>query len=283
MALKDAVKNMHIGFPRNYIALTRGFTSTHKGIDMAWNSNYGGQNAPVFAPYDGEVVAIKDGMGNTYSTGVSNWGNYIKIKHATNVYTLSAHLLKNSLLVKVGDKVTRGQMIAKMNNSGYSNGSHVHFELYIGGSATSYRVDPLLYCCAYPNDIVNASTQKEYNILHYDPITYVGTPVARDAYKDQIEVIKSDLRGRASPSTNGKIVGYMNKGFYNVLDMQNANGYTWYNVEKDLWCASAGATYYPKQEEPKYRVTFENVTDDVAKSLQTYGKALGATAKIEEM
>ena len=48
MALKDAVKNMHIGFPRNYIALTRGFTSTHKGIDMAWNSNYGGQNAPVF-------------------------------------------------------------------------------------------------------------------------------------------------------------------------------------------------------------------------------------------
>lgn len=34
MSIYDDAKNLHLGFPRNYIALSRGFTSSHKGIDM---------------------------------------------------------------------------------------------------------------------------------------------------------------------------------------------------------------------------------------------------------
>lgn len=234
------VKSMHIGFPRNYIALSRGFTSSHRGIDMCWNSDYGGANAPVYAPADGEVVATVNTKGNTASQGTGDWGNLVKIKHADGVYTLSAHLLKGSVCVKVGQKVKRGQQVALMNNSGYSFGSHVHFELYIGGSGTSYRVDPLKYCYAYPTDVLGIQRYNDgtpYTIMRYDPIAYVGTPVARDVTKDQIEVITDTLRARTEPSLKAKVLGYVNTGIYNFSEMKEADGYKWYNCG-EFWCAN---------------------------------------------
>lgn len=65
MSIHDDAKNLHLGFPRNYIALSRGFTSSHRGIDMCWSNDYGGPYAPVYAPGDGEVVALVDGWNNT--------------------------------------------------------------------------------------------------------------------------------------------------------------------------------------------------------------------------
>lgn len=234
MSIYDDVRAMHIGFPRNYIALSRGYSSSHRGIDMCWDWDYGGPNAPVYAPYDGEVVATDDGWGNTYSSGVANWGNYVKIKHAKNVYTLSAHLLKGSLKVKVGDKVKRGQMIAQMNNSGYSNGNHVHFEIYIGGSGTGYREDPLKYCYAYPDDIIHPD--EVGSVMRYTPIARRGTPVARNPYVDQVKITATTLRARKSPSLKGEIFGYANTGYYDCLGTTTADGYKWFHVE-DFWVA----------------------------------------------
>lgn len=265
---------LKLRFPRTYIALSRGFKGSHKGIDMCWNSLYGGQNAPVFAPADGEVVACKDGMGNTYKTGVSNWGNYVKIKHATGVYTLSAHLQKDSLKVKVGDKVKRGQQIANMNNSGYSDGSHVHFEVYVGGSGTGYRVDPLKYTYAYPDDTVKESTDKEYGIMHYSPVVYVGKPVERNAGAKQIEVTSSCLYARVGHSTSDMKLGFVNKGFYNVVDVyEESKKRTWYNVG-EFWCASDGCTFHDV-ETKRYKVTFASVDEQDVKSLEMVAEQLG--------
>lgn len=234
MSIYDDAKNLHLGFPRDWIALSRGYSSSHKGIDMCWNWDYGGPNAPVLAPGDGEVVSIDDGWGNTYSSGVANWGNYIKIKHATNIYTLSAHLLKGSLKVKVGDKVKRGQTIAYMNNSGYSNGNHVHFEVYVGGSGTAYRVDPLKYCYAYPKDIVHRDDVD--SVMRYTPIERRGTPVARNTKVDQVQVTATTLRARKTPSLKGEIFGYSNRGYFDCKGMVEADGYKWFNIE-DFWVA----------------------------------------------
>ena len=245
MGAYDVIKQLHIGFPRDYIALSRGFTSSHRGIDMCWSSRYGGANAPVYAPGDGEVVALDDGWGNTWSYDKSNWGNYIKIKHADGIYTLMAHLLKGSLLVKVGDKVTRGQMIAKMNNSGASNGSHVHFELYLGGKGTSYRVDPLKYCYAYAGeDVVDPDERyfdgTAYHIMVYEPVKTVGTPVPRNRMVDQLEVITDTLNARKEPGLKGQLLGYVKQGIYNVKEVVVLDGYTWYSIE-DFWCANDAA------------------------------------------
>lgn len=219
------VKSMHIGFPRTYISLSRGFTSSHKGVDMCWNNNYGGANAPIFAPADGTVTAIVNTMGNTAGKD-NSWGNLVKINHGNNVYTLMAHLQKGSVKVKVGDKVKRGQQVANMNNSGNSYGSHCHFELYVGGSGTGYRVDPLKYCYAYPNDVVNADTQKEFGIMHYTPpapIPIIGTPVERDSTVDQINVGLTILRARKSPDLKGEVLGYVAKGIFNVTSTLDAD------------------------------------------------------------
>jgi hypothetical protein len=276
------VKSMHIGFPRTYIALSRGFSSSHKGIDMCWNSNYGGANAPVYAPADGKVVATVNTMGNTAGKD-NSWGNLVKIDHGNNVYTLMAHLLKGSVCVKVGDKVVRGQQVAKMNNSGNSYGCHVHFELYIGGSGTGYRVDPLKYVYAYPNDVVNKSTQAEYNIMHYSPIQYYGHPVERNSKVDQFKVDTDTLRARKEPSLKGEVLGYVNKGIYNVGESVRADGYIWYKIE-DFWCAydKAWAEFLPKTE-PHYDLLMKKLNEAQARSMEVWCKAEGVEYTLTEV
>ncbi|MBR6358964.1 MAG: M23 family metallopeptidase, partial [Lachnospiraceae bacterium] len=66
-------------------------------------------------------------------------GNYIVIDHGNGVRTIYCHASK--LLVKVGDEVKRGQVIMKVGSTGVSTGSHLHFGIFINGTA----VNPLDY------------------------------------------------------------------------------------------------------------------------------------------
>lgn len=285
MGVKDVALSLKLQYPKSYISFSRGFTSSHRGVDMAWNSNYGGANAPIFAPADGEVVAVVNNKGNTWKSGVADWGNLVKIKHATNIYTLSAHMQKGSIVVKVGDKVKRGQFLGNQNNSGYSNGSHDHFEVYVGGAGTGYRVNPVEYCFAYPDQVVNADTQKTYGIKHYDPITYVGTPVARNSLVDQVKVISETLRARKTPGTSGEILGYVRTGIYNVKGTTTANGYTWFNVE-DFWIAQDAAKtwceFMPKTV-PHYNGIVKNMDPDQKASFEAWCKAQKVSYTINEV
>ncbi|MFS8065889.1 MAG: M23 family metallopeptidase [Byssovorax sp.] len=60
------------------------------------------------------------------------YGNYVLIDHGNGEYSLLGHVQKGSLSVKTGDKVTRGQQVAKIGSSGSSNNPHVHYELRTG-------------------------------------------------------------------------------------------------------------------------------------------------------
>jgi murein DD-endopeptidase MepM/ murein hydrolase activator NlpD len=90
----------------------------HKGIDIA--SSYG---TSIKSAASGTV---------TYSGTRSGYGRVVMIKHSSEYETLYAHNSKN--LVKVGDKVKKGQVIAKMGSSGRSTGSHLHFEIHKNGN-----------------------------------------------------------------------------------------------------------------------------------------------------
>ncbi len=113
----------------------------HGGVDLA---TFNGWNAdvPISAVYDGVVVASQD----HYS-----WGQMVKISHGdipgigTDVYTLYAHMRSGTRTVKVGDRVTKGQVLGLVGSTGISTGPHLHFELYIGGSSTSCRCNPEAY------------------------------------------------------------------------------------------------------------------------------------------
>lgn len=110
--------------------------STHHGMDFI---NDAGHACNAIAVADGEVVAVQDfvdGFNDIYTAG-----NYVRIKHESGVYSRYLHLVKNSIKVKVGQKVKAGTLLGMEGNTGYSYGTHLHFDINDG---TQY-VDPLQY------------------------------------------------------------------------------------------------------------------------------------------
>lgn len=148
-------------YPVNYIAITDYFSTSHRGLDLGWNSKYGGSNQPVYASKAGVVYAIKDNDKNGKS-----WGNFVKINHGNKVYTLYGHL-KNGIKVKVGQKVKQGTLIGYMGNTGDAKGNHCHFEMYVGGEETKYRVDPLTRTYVYPGQIVSSNKDAIRGLKYY--------------------------------------------------------------------------------------------------------------------
>ncbi len=102
----------------------------HNGIDISGT----GWGSKIFAANDGVVTYVYNGCSNNGSypnSCGSGYGNQIVISHGNNVYTIYAHLL-NSILVRVGQSVSRGQLIGYMGNSGQSTGTHLHFGVSTG-------------------------------------------------------------------------------------------------------------------------------------------------------
>lgn len=95
----------------------------HNGVDI-----------PV--PYGTDIYAANDG---TVVTATEHWsyGNYVMIDHGGGIYTLYAH--NSKLCVKVGDKVKRGQVIAKAGSTGQSTGNHCHFSIRENGVWVNHR------------------------------------------------------------------------------------------------------------------------------------------------
>ena len=97
---------------------------------------------PVFAPADGEVAHVVDGLPDNRigeSDLVHNWGNTVVIKHAEGLYSKLSHLRSGKIIVKTGDNVSRGERIAQVGSSGRSPEPHLHFQLQTAphiGSAT---------------------------------------------------------------------------------------------------------------------------------------------------
>ena len=84
-------------------------------------------------------------------------------------------------------------------------------------------------------------------VLHY-PYSPV-TPVERNPEVDQIETTDESLRIRTKPSLEGEIVGHVQLGYYNVLQTYDNDGYKWYEISKDRWCANITTKYLPKNSE----------------------------------
>lgn len=91
----------------------------HEGLDFA-----APKGTPIYAASGG--VVIESG----YHAG---YGNMIEINHGNGLVTRYAHASK--LTAKVGDLVTKGQMIARVGSTGQSTGSHLHFEVRMAGHA----------------------------------------------------------------------------------------------------------------------------------------------------
>jgi len=104
-------------------------------------------NKPVLAPADGYVQEIADYIEDNEIGDINleqNWGNTIVINHLPGLYSKLSHLKKNSFIVKQGDYVKKGQVIAYCGNSGRSPEPHLHFQIqntpYIGSKTLAYPI-----------------------------------------------------------------------------------------------------------------------------------------------
>jgi urea transporter/murein DD-endopeptidase MepM/ murein hydrolase activator NlpD len=123
-----------------------GLTYRLPGTDV---TDYHCYNLPVLAPCAGTVTEVLDGIDDNGIGDVDlahNWGNTVIIRHGDFFFSKLSHLRKESIRVKPGDLVQRGDHIGNCGSSGRSPEPHIHFQLqatpYIGSRTLKY---PLSY------------------------------------------------------------------------------------------------------------------------------------------
>jgi len=108
-----------------------GRARAHNGQDLA-----GPRGTPILSTGDGTV---------SFAGRQSGYGNVVKIRHSFGYETVYAHL--NSIRVESGERVSRGDVIGGMGNTGRSTGTHLHYEIRIGGKP----INPMPYMKAARN------------------------------------------------------------------------------------------------------------------------------------
>jgi murein DD-endopeptidase MepM/ murein hydrolase activator NlpD len=93
--------------------------------------DYPAYGKDILAVADGEVVTVVDETPDnrpfTFNP-MTAAGNHVIVKHANYEFSRYFHLKNNSTRVKVGQKVSSGQVIGQCGNSGFSPGPHLHFD-----------------------------------------------------------------------------------------------------------------------------------------------------------
>ncbi len=95
----------------------QGRRKNHKGLDIA-----GPIGTPIFATADGMVGRAQ---------WVRGYGKYIEVEHGNAIQTRYGHM--SALNVAPGQRVRQGDLIGFMGSTGRSTGSHLHYEVRIGG------------------------------------------------------------------------------------------------------------------------------------------------------
>lgn len=148
----------------------------HKGVDLS------GTDKTLVAPCDGVIGS------STIITDKSNltwqWGNYIRIDTADGLKIFMCHMASRK--VKVGQKVKAGDVVGVEGNTGYSFGSHCHFEVRKNGESVDptpylgipnewgqYDIktapkEPTVYKDSYDKDGITYTRAKDFAIIYHD-------------------------------------------------------------------------------------------------------------------
>jgi murein DD-endopeptidase MepM/ murein hydrolase activator NlpD len=97
----------------------------HRGLDIASR-----MRTPILAPADGVVVSAAESGG---------FGHRVTLRHGYGIETIYGHL--EEVLVKPGQRVSRGDRLGLMGNTGRSTGPHLHYQVQVNGKP----VDPQNY------------------------------------------------------------------------------------------------------------------------------------------
>ncbi len=119
---------------------TRGWVTSYFGIRK---SEFSGENKmhegiDIGSRIGSKIIAPADGM-ITFAGSKPGFGYFVQIDHGYGLETIFAHA--SSLAVRKGDKIKRGEILARIGSTGLSTGPHVHYEVRVNGTP----VDPMHY------------------------------------------------------------------------------------------------------------------------------------------
>lgn len=228
-----------------------------KAIDFGVLSPY--KDTKLTAPFDGKVVFV-DTQANGGGIAFESLEKVLYADGTQDYMTLwTGHDNKPP---KVGTIYKQGEHYSDMGTAG-GVATHCHLEVIKGKfkmatkvtSQRAYKFDNTIE--PYKALFLNKDGLIKYSKYTWTTLpTTVGTPVARDEYVDQIEVIATVLNARDKATTSGKRLGYINLGIYNILSSTTTDGYTWFEVEPNVWIAynEEWEKLYPKKETEEERL-----------------------------
>lgn len=129
----------------------------HRGIDIV---REGYQLDNIVAHSDGTVVQVISNCNVNTPDDPTNPGNMVKIDHGNGYQTRYLHLAYGTVKVAVGQKVSKGQILGYMGNTGNSFGGHLHFEVM----RNNVQIDPTNYLdCDLPS---NTQSDTQVNVYY---------------------------------------------------------------------------------------------------------------------
>ena len=179
--------------------------------------------------------------------------------------------------LKVGQTFKRKEKMFLEGKDGNATGNHFHISVSKGKFVYSgWKKNNLGAWCitgkpikpeeAFFIDREFTTIKKTAGLKFKDmPKIEVPKPVEKDSKVTQVEVIVDKLRARTTPKiASDNIIGFVEKGYYNILSIDTDAKYDWYEVEKDKWIADNGTflKVHKKEEEPP---TEEPKTEDTLK------------------
>ena len=130
--------------------------------DGKTNEDYYAYGKELLSPCDGEIVLVIDGVKENIPGELNYFdlgGNTIILKTANNEYLVFCHLKHQSIKVKEGQKVFRGQLLGLCGNTGHSSEAHLHFHIQNVediNKATGVK-------CYFDKIIVNGQLKNDYS------------------------------------------------------------------------------------------------------------------------
>jgi murein DD-endopeptidase MepM/ murein hydrolase activator NlpD len=121
----------------------RGKSRIHGAIDIVTS-----KGVPILSVADGTVSVVASGKDS-----FRGYGKTVIVDHGGGIYTLYSHC--DTILVKMGQRVKRGEYIATVGRTGRATTNHLHFEIRVAGK----KVDPLKYLPERP-EMVRAKKLK---------------------------------------------------------------------------------------------------------------------------
>ena len=188
-------------YPVNYIGIVTNYSSDHQALDLAWHNK---EHEDIMACADGKVINIW--QDEDFGGGLS-----LKIQYDNGYASDFKHL--SETLVKVGQTVKQGEVVAKMGNSGWAcKGTHLHYNCYKNGA----RVNPATE--TYVFDGQEVCKDDKDKVLYYNA----------DLPEIDTWLVINDEAGLYLLDSNKKKIGLYNYGTDVIF---KGAGYTYKNNE----------------------------------------------------